>query len=210
MKEKFEQIVERKKKINDLCGELRWVYRGYFTSIYDFLPIGNILTQIETFNDKLVSYDEELNDIERDMYKAFFTSAILFVRNYCRPSELIFYSIYKIGTVIEDSWNDKLEFDKSIYGYMCEPYADLNEEDEYYQIFINSTQIFASLYDNKEIDKENFSYHISKMFDLLLFDNNKSYLLDKNYDDGIKKLNYYIGDCKFQLHHSLCEEITDD
>lgn len=202
-------IEERKKEINDLCMELRWVYRGYFTSLHKFVDQKSFLRDVELFADRLVAYDDNLQEKERSMYQNFLISAILFVDMYCRSSDMILFSIYKIALVVEDSWGKGLEFCQSIYGYMFEPYENADDGSENYALLSKTIRAFAELYDDANVDKKDFPDHIVLMLDSLLFETKSSFLLDQNFENGVKLLRQQIGVAKYHLRRSL-EEVSED
>lgn len=206
MKKMTETINERKKEINELCMELRWVYRGYFTSLYDYLTRRQFLNTLEQFVDQLVAYDEELGEKEKKLYKDFLVSSIIFLKKYCRSADMIFLSVYKIALVVEQSWQNGVEFDGSIYRYMFEPHENDEDISRDYIMLKKAISSFGEMYNDPEIDKKDFPYHITVMIDCLLFETGQSYLLDHNYDDGLDKLKQQIGAAKYHLQRSLREE----
>ena len=209
MNQMLAAIEERKKEINDLCMELRWAYRGYFTPLYKFVDQKSFLRDVELFADRLVAYDDVLQEKERSMYQNFLISAILFLDMYCRPSDMILLSIYKIALVVEDSWGKGLNFSQSIYGYMFEPYENADDGSENYALLSKTIHTFAELYDDANVDKKDFPNHIVLMLDSLLFENKSSFLLDQNFENGVKLLRQQIGAAKYHLRRSL-EEVSED
>lgn len=203
MNEKYELICERKNEINKLCGEIRWVYRGYYTTIREFVSYDSFDDDFNELISKLLSLDDSLSSEAREIYESFLKSCILFLKNYCRPSEFLFRSIIKISDIVEDSFLDKHPFDKSTYGYMCENYLKANDKDKYEQWFNDETLRFADLYNNAKEDYTSFSIPIIKMIDILLYENEKSFILDKNYEEGIKQLSQFLGYSRSALRSSL-------
>jgi len=202
-------ITERKKKINNLCSDLRWIFRGYYTSLYDFLPMDDNLDEIQQLCDQLISYDEEISDGQKNLYRLFLVSATLFLKNYCLPSDMIFYSIYKIAGAVEDCVDQKMEFCRSTYWYMYEPHMHEEKHTIFDHALSKTLTELGDLFDNKEIDKSDFSYHISVMLDMFLFEKKRSCLLDENYEGSIRRLANIVGSAKFQWRQSV-KEIKDD
>lgn len=210
MNELVDKINERKQKINDLCMELRWVYRGYFASIYEYLPRRSILASTRQLAEQLVAYNKDLEDNEIKLYTEFIFSSIVFLKKYCRPSDMVFLSIYKMALVIEKSWKQGKAFEDSIFRYMFEPHEKDDDVSKEYTALRSSISSFGEMYDSPNYDKEDFPYHITLMIDCFLFENNQSYLLDCNHEDGIRKLQQQIGTAKYQLYRSLQEVDADE
>lgn len=209
MNQMLAAIEERKKEINDLCMELRWVYRGYFASLHSFIDEQKLLCEVINFADRLVAYDDDLQEKERSMYQNFLVSAILFLDKYCCSSDMILLSIYKIALAVEDSWGKGLAFSKSIYGYMFEPYENADDDSKNYVMLSKTIHAFAELYDDANVDKKDFPEHVVLMLDSLLFETKSSFLLDQNFENGVKLLRRQIGAAKYHLQYSL-REVSED
>lgn len=209
MAKKIDKINKRKKEINDLCSELKWVYRGYYTRFIEFFSFEDI-NNIEKFCRDLLNYNKSLKDKEYELYYSFLISSICFIRKYCRNSDLIFYSLVKIAITIEDCAKANINFGKSTYGYMWEPYLNNETDDETENMGIESAREFSKLYDDKNLEKNNFATVLISLFDELLFDNNKSFILDSNYEIATSSINRFIGQAKYSLKKSLAEDVDND
>ena len=210
MNEMITKINERKKEINDLCMELRWVYRGYFTSLYDYLSRRQFLATVEQFADRLISYDEELQEKEQMLYKEFLVSSIIFLKKYCRSADMILLSIYKISLVVEQSWQNNVPYKESIYYYMFEPYENDDDSGRDFAMLKSAMSSFAEMFDDGSVDKKDFPDHIVLMLDCLLFETGQSFLLDKNFSSGVDCLKNQIGAAKHHLQRSLREDSNNE
>ena len=210
MNEMIDKIAARKKEINELCMELRWVYRGYFTQLNRYLSQRSFCSSAENLCDRLIAYDTEIPENERNLYKQFLLSSIFFLRKYCRSADMIFLSIYKIALVVEQAWNQGNKFNNSTYYYMFEPHERESDTSREYAILKESFSAFGELYDDTTIDKRDFVDHIVLMIDCLLFESNQCFLLDSNYEKGIDHLKGQIVGAKHRLQSSLREDLSDE
>ncbi len=204
MKGSLNIIEERKQTINELCSELRWVYRGYFTFLFTYVNSDNLILDSKQLTEKLISYEKTLTEKEQNLYRAFLLSSIVFLSKNCRPSEFNFLSIYKFATTVNESYDKKYPFNTSIYKYVCDNY---NPSYSFYEEFTCYVKEFGELYDDVNISKENFSSHITSMFDQFLYDEGKSYLVDTFFKEGINSLTNYIGNSKYNMRRTFEEEI---
>lgn len=193
----LELINERKQKINEMCSELRWVFRGYHTSLFEFLPNMDI-KEIKTFAQTVSK--------ENKIFFSFFVSTILFIKLFCRSSDLNFYSLYKIAVTVDECFDSKKDFEETTYGIMCQPYVAQDNSSEEYLDFKEATLEFQKFYNNKEINRENFLKDFCLFLDEYLYDCERSFLIDDKFDISVKLLNRFISTAKHNFAHPILKE----
>ncbi len=210
MLENYDFLEDRKKELNTLVMDLKWTYRGYNTH---FITItGNPGLSFQDFDvlaNDLLSYCPEIGAEDRQLYYSFYISAMLFLKLQCRPSELTFYSIYKIADAINDNIEaGLLDFSKSTYGYMldaCTTKYETKNSKAMYEAF----REFEKAYDDGSISKQGFIYNIINMLDRYLYDHNFSYLHEDKYSSSIRELERFIGATQFRMRHISRQECDE-